>query len=173
MSARRPFPNIVLIGFMGSGKTVVGKALALRLGTEFVDTDDLIVENAGRSVAELFASEGETAFRRRERDAVMRALGQSGRVIAAGGGAPMPPDTWRLMRRGNRVVALTVSDEERRWRLHDDRARPLLAQGQAAIRKLAQQRRARYRAADLVLDTSYRTIDEVAEAIQTWLKGRP
>ncbi len=171
MSARRREPNVVLIGFMGAGKTVVGRALACRLGTTFVDTDDLVVEAAGRPISEIFLYQGEAAFRRLEREAVKSALAHHGHVVAAGGGAPMHDGSWALMRHGNRLVALTVSDEERRWRLQDEGSRPLLARGEAALQRLSRERDARYRRADLVLDTSYRTVDEVVAAIETWLRA--
>jgi shikimate kinase len=164
-------PNIVLIGFMGSGKTVVGRALGRRLGREVVDLDDVIV-TAGGPVAALFAAEGERAFRRRERQALVQVLARGGQVVSVGGGAPMAPENWRRIRRGNRVVALTASPEERRCRLRDDGTRPLLARGEAAVRALEQKRRSRYRQADLVLDTSYRTVEEVAEAIAVWVEKR-
>jgi shikimate kinase len=84
----------------------------------------------------------------------------------------MAPENWRRIRRGNHVVALTASAEERRGRLRDDGTRPLLARGEAALRALERQRRTRYRQADLVLDTSYRTVEEVAEAIAVWVEKR-
>jgi shikimate kinase len=82
----------------------------------------------------------------------------------------MAPENWRRIRRGNRVVALTASVEERRRRLRDDGTRPLLARGEAVLRALERKRRTRYRQADLVLDTSYRTVEEVAEAIAVWIE---
>lgn len=157
---------------MGVGKTVVGRSLARRLGTTFVDTDDLIVEATGRSIADIFLRQGEAVFRRLEREAVKSALAQDGHIVATGGGAPMDDGSWARMRQGNRVVTLTVTDEERRWRLRDDHARPLKARGEAALRKLSRERDARYRRAHLVLDTSYRTVDEVVDAIETWLRAR-
>jgi shikimate kinase len=172
VSARRREPSVVLIGFMGVGKTVVGQALARRLGTTFVDTDDLVVDAAGRSITEIFDHQGEATFRRLEREAVKSALSQGGGIVATGGGAPMDAGSWARMRNGNRVVTLTVTDEERRWRLREDSARPLRARGEAALRKLSRERAARYRGAHLVVDTSYRTVDEVVDAIETWLRSR-
>jgi len=160
----------VLIGFMGSGKTAVGQALARRLGRDFVDSDDLIVEEAGMPIAEIFAHEGEPGFRRRERGAVARALAGPGRVVALGGGAPMDEVSWRQIRRRGAVVALMVSDEERRRRVRDDGTRPLLARGEAALQALLRERHARYHEADLVIDTSDRTAEDVAAAIQGWLR---
>ena len=79
--------NIVLIGYRGSGKTSVGRLLADRLGWAFVDTDDLIESQAGTSIADIFATEGEAGFRAREREAIAKATQDARRVIAVGGGA--------------------------------------------------------------------------------------
>ncbi len=80
--------RIVLTGFMGAGKSTVGRLLAAELGWQFVDIDAEVEEKYGRSIAEIFAEEGETVFRRRESAAIARALGRRGVVIALGGGAP-------------------------------------------------------------------------------------
>lgn len=77
----------MLIGYRGSGKTTVGRLLAERLGAPFVDTDVLVVEAAGRSIAEIFAKEGEAGFREREGEAIGRATSAAGRIVAVGGGA--------------------------------------------------------------------------------------
>jgi len=82
-----PSAPIFLIGFMGSGKTTVGRLLADRLGWAFADLDDLIVRSAGLTVAEIFAREGEEGFRRRETEAVRGAAGRQRSVVATGGGA--------------------------------------------------------------------------------------
>lgn len=156
---------------MGSGKTVVGRALGRRLGREVVDLDAVIAAEGG-PVAALFANEGEPAFRRRERQALAQVLARGGQVVSVGGGAPMAPENWRRIRQGNHVVALTASAEERRRRLRDDGTRPLLARGEAALLALEQQRRARYQEADLVVDTSHRTVEAVAQAIAAWIEKR-
>ena len=101
--------NIALIGFMGSGKTTVGRALAERLRWRFVDTDARISESAdGRSVASLFADEGESSFRRREADAVRAVCSGRDQVIATGGGAVMSPENAAALREAALVVCLTA-----------------------------------------------------------------
>ncbi len=87
-SIRRDTMNIVLVGMPGVGKTTIGKALAKALGREFIDTDDVIAERAGRSIPEIFAAEGEAAFRRLESEVVADVTKRSGLVIATGGGVP-------------------------------------------------------------------------------------
>lgn len=118
--------NIVLIGFMGSGKSEVGRRLAERTGRRFIDTDE-IVESAGAPIADIFASEGEVGFRRREADAVRRASRASGAVIATGGGAVLSGDNVRRLRRNGVLVYLEVRPAELARRLESADDRPLLA----------------------------------------------
>src|SRR5512138_1935352 len=88
----------VLVGFMGAGKSSVGRVVAGLLGAEFVDLDARIESAAGRSIAEIFASEGEGVFRGMEREAVREAVSVPGRVIAAGGGAFLDPGNRALLK---------------------------------------------------------------------------
>src|SRR5262245_15013490 len=104
--------NLVLIGFMGSGKTTVGRALAAITGRRFVDLDRLVVRRAGATVARLFRERGERAFRRLEAAAVRALHGRGGLVIAAGGGAPVWPETRRALRRAGVVIWLRVPAAE-------------------------------------------------------------
>lgn len=140
--------DVVLVGLPGSGKTAVGRVLARRLGTTFVDTDELVEHGAGRSIAELFATEGETAFRDRERAAIAGLGGPSraadaGLVIGTGGGAVTDPrNRWWLFR-GRQVVWLDAPDTVLVARLaRDVTPRPLLVDGDAVAR-LGQLRAAR------------------------------
>ena len=89
--------SIVLTGFMGTGKTAVGREVAQRLGRRFVDTDDLVVEMASMPVAEIFERFGEMRFRALERDAIARACAMPGAVVATGGGAMMDPDNRKRL----------------------------------------------------------------------------
>ncbi|HEY9286669.1 MAG TPA: 3-dehydroquinate synthase [Candidatus Dormibacteraeota bacterium] len=158
--------NIVLVGFMGSGKSTVGMALAQKLERPFVDLDGEIEAEAGRSISEIFAAEGETGFRQREGRGLARALRRDGAVIAAGGGAPLAEDNWRQMRAGNTVVALTAEPAELERRLEGSRGRPLLQPGtHAAIASLMPARTARYLEADLVVETDSHRPAELAERI--------
>src|SRR3989442_16029099 len=90
--------NIILVGFMGAGKSVCGRLLARRLGRCFVETDDMIVAHAGRSIAEIFRQAGEERFRQLEAEALQLLALKSGDVIATGGGLP-----WPGGRRGGRL----------------------------------------------------------------------
>lgn len=130
---------LVLVGMPGSGKSKVGRALARRLGVPHVDTDDLVVEEAGRAITEIFADEGEQAFREREARAVRRAL-TMGAVVSLGGGAVTTPEV-RAALHGRSVVLLDVSHEELLRRTSRKAHRPLLADDpDAALRRLGAER---------------------------------
>src|SRR5256714_13945098 len=164
--------NVVLVGFMGSGKTTVGLELAARLGRPFIDVDDQIAGAAGRSIAEIFVEEGEGGFRQRESQYLQRALEEDDAVIAAGGGAPLPEDNWESMRSGNTVVALMTEPAETLGRLAGSNGRPLLQPDPpAAIASLLPQRLPRYLSADLVVRTDGRAPADVAARIAGRLPG--
>ena len=110
--------NVVLVGFMGSGKSTVGRVLAERTNRSFVDLDDDIAADAGRSVAEIFADEGEAGFRQREAQSLRRAMNKRDLIVAAGGGAPLTDENWRRMREGNCVVSLMAQPIELARRLN-------------------------------------------------------
>ncbi len=164
--------NVVLVGFMGSGKSTVGPHLAQRLERPFVDLDDVIEADAGRSVAEIFSSEGEAGFRERESRCLRRVLEEEGMVVAVGGGAPMREDNWARIRSGNTVVALTAEPGELARRLNGSRDRPLLRPGApAVIGSLLPSRLSRYLEADLVVITDGIDPVEVAEQVHDRLSG--
>jgi shikimate kinase / 3-dehydroquinate synthase len=145
--------NVVLIGFMGTGKTSVGRVLAQHIRRPFLDLDDLIEQEAGRPIAEIFEMEGERGFRARESSALTRLLATDSQVVAVGGGAPLAADNWQRIRDRNVVVALAASAETLRARLGDGAGRPMLADGvDAALATLLPQRMRRYQQADLVID---------------------
>lgn len=117
--------NIVLVGFMGAGKSEVGRHLAERTGRSYIDTDEL-VEAEGTKIADIFASEGERGFRERERRAVQRAARARRAVIATGGGAVLDPANVKALRRTGVVVYLRVGTDELLSRLERSGSRPLL-----------------------------------------------
>ncbi|MGE0478903.1 MAG: shikimate kinase [Phycisphaerae bacterium] len=104
--------NIVLMGLRGSGKSAIGSALAARLGWEFVDTDELVERTAGRSVAEIFARDGEPRFREFESDALRAALAGDRRVVSIGGGAVLAPANRERLRAAAVCVWLTAPPAE-------------------------------------------------------------
>jgi len=159
-------PNIVLTGFMGTGKTTVGRLLAQRLGYAFVDTDELIVARAGRPVAEIFREEGQAAFRRWEAWVAQELAGSEATVIATGGRLMLDEDNAAALSRNARVVCLTAAPEEILARLAGDERRPLLdvADPAGRVRELLQARAAAYGRFHQV-STSGRTPAEVVEKV--------
>ncbi len=160
--------NVVLCGFMGCGKTTVGRQLATLTGRRFVDMDDYIEERAGMTPSEIFARYGEEDFRRREREACRTLAGQSGLVIAAGGGALTFPENVKALAPSCTIVLLEVSPETVLARLAGDATRPLLVREdkEAAVHELFAQRLPLYRAAATVCVDGEQPPLAVAKAIQ-------
>ncbi len=148
--------SIFLVGMMGAGKTTIGRALAQRLGREFVDTDRVLVERTGVPVATIFEIEGEAAFRRRESAVLAEYGAQGGCVISTGGGAVLTPENRELMRRHGTVIYLRARIEHLWERTRHDTSRPLLAtqDPRGTLSKLLVERDPLYReAAHLIVDT--------------------
>lgn len=162
--------TIILIGFMGSGKTSVGKALSKKLGLPVLDTDALIVEKAGKSVKRIFAEDGQEAFRQMETGVLEELKGREGRyILSVGGGLPLRAENRALLRQLGRVYYLEASVEALSRRLEGDRKRPLL-RGEGSledrIRKILTDRQPLYEeAADQVIETDSLSIAQVAEKI--------
>jgi shikimate kinase len=167
--------QVVLVGFMGAGKSSVGKVLAERLGAEFVDVDERIEETSGKSVGEIFASRGEGTFREMEKAAIRDAVSVPGRVVAAGGGAFVDEANRRTLKAYAPVFFLDVSVESVLERLSGDRSRPLFPGGkeEGKLRKLMERRRPAYQEADFTVSTDDRSVPEIADRILALLARRP
>lgn len=139
-------PLVILIGPMAAGKTAVGRSLAARLGVPFADLDALIVDEDGRPIPEIFAADGEPAFRALEAQVLARALAEHEGVLALGGGAPMRPESAAALR-GRPVVLLEVSEHVAERRLSRGVGRPMLTgeDPMARWRELAAERGPTYR----------------------------
>ncbi len=164
---------ILLCGLPGSGKSALGTRLAARLGRPFFDLDDLIAEEAGRSIAELFAREGEAAFRDREGRALKAAIERGPAVIALGGGTLCRPDNLHLARARGTLVWLWADPAVIVERLEgDERAvpgrRPLLAGESIAarVRQLLDERWAFYEQSHVRVDTTTLSPEEGAERVE-------
>lgn len=160
--------HLVLIGLMGAGKTTVGEICATRLGRPFVDVDDLVVATAGRTVAEIFATDGEAGFRRRERAAITDACASpEALVLATGGGAVLDADNRRALRAAGVVVWLVAPPTVLAARVASDDDRPLLAGDPVTtLTRLADARADCYEAtAHVAVDTDGRTVAEVADRV--------
>jgi shikimate kinase len=169
-------PQIVLTGFMGTGKTQVGRRLARALGRPFVDIDDLIEAATGKTVAEIFASEGEPHFRTVEREAVGKACGVPEAVIATGGGTVLDPENRRRLAAAGPIVCLSARPEDIIRRVGNPASRPLLSGGAeeriGRIRSLLAERAPTYALAAHTIDTTGLSLDEVVERVREYVAGR-
>ncbi|MBC2721854.1 shikimate kinase [Desulfosporosinus sp.] len=163
--------NIVLIGFMGTGKSTVGKRLAQSLAWDFVDTDYEIGEVTSLSVSEIFKRHGETRFRSEESIVVARLSQQERLVIATGGGTVLNPLNWNALAQNGIVIALHASLEAILARIGHKNDRPLLKGPREAIEKLWLERQKCYSQANFIIDTSQKNVDEVVKEILTLLEG--
>ena len=166
--------NVVLIGFMGSGKTSVGLRLSYRLRRPVEDTDKLIERREGRTISEIFAREGEAHFRQLE-TALLVELVEKGRtaIYSVGGGTPVRPENRELLKRLGKVVLLRVKPETVYERLKEDTTRPLLQCGNPLerIRELMESRKEAYEScADVILDVDYMEVEDIIERIEKEMK---
>ena len=167
-------PRVVLIGPPGAGKSTVGRLLAERWELDLVDTDTEVESATGRTISDIFVEDGEPAFRALEVEAVRAAVRRPG-VLALGGGAPMQEPVQELIA-DLPVVLLEVGIADASPRIGFDRSRPLLSVNpRAQWSRLMEQRRPTYaRLADVVVDTSGRSADDVATAVAAALEdGAP
>lgn len=163
--------HLLLVGMMGTGKSTVGRLVAARLGRPVVDTDDVVEQAAGTSVAAIFATSGEAAFRRREAEALQDVLAcDDACVVSVGGGAVLDPTNRAAMRRAGTVVWLRARPDTLEARVGDDDGRPLLSgvgEGVAgALVRIDAERRPLYdELADEVVDVDGLDPDEVADRV--------
>ena len=166
-----PPRNIILVGFMASGKTSVGRALAQRTGWTLVDADDVIVARAGKPIHRIFSEDGEPAFRELEREVIADLCAGERQVIASGGGAFVSEQSREAMLSGGRVFFLSASPAEILRRVREEDAggpiRPLLAveDPEARIAELLTQRTHAYAQAHHTVDTDALTPEGVATRI--------
>jgi len=167
--------NIVLIGFMGAGKTAVGRLLAAELKLDYLDTDQLIEETEGRTIAQIFKRDGETAFRRLETEVLKTLQDYDNFVLSTGGGMVLRAENVALLKALGPVVLLRASAEVIYQRIKDEKHRPLLdvADPLAEIRQVLAVREPLYdRAADHLVETADLTPAGVAKEISEWLRSK-
>lgn len=166
--------NIVLIGFMATGKSTVGRRLAQCLRRTFVDTDKEIEAVTGKTIAQIFAKDGEKRFRSEENLLVKKLVSRKGLVIATGGGLVLNPDNFISLEENGIIIALTASPDVIFQRVKGKKQRPLLAKGDLRenINKLLQERWDIYQKADLIVDTGIRILDESVGQIVSFINGR-
>jgi len=167
--AERP-ARVVLVGFMGAGKSTVGRRLARRLGFRFEDMDRRIEKREGQSIARLFRERGEPVFRELEREEARAVSVLSGVVVAAGGGAFAQDETRGLLQQGAITIWLQCTLEAAVARVRPDGRRPLAA-NREIMRTLLAEREPSYRQADMAVDTSGREPREVVDRIVELIEG--
>jgi len=163
----RDIRNIALIGFMGTGKSSVGRLLAEQLRFEFVDTDDLVEARAGKTITEIFRQEGEAAFRELEKQTVAALASRSRLIIATGGGLGASQANLDSLKAHSLVVCLWTSPEKIWQRVRHQTHRPLLAGPNplGKIRTLLTEREPFYRQADVIMNTESRSIKAAAQQV--------
>ena len=164
MTAPRTFRNIALCGFMGTGKSSVGRMVAEQLRFAFLDTDTVIESRAGKSVAQIFADQGEAAFRELERGLVREMVDRTSTVISTGGGLVVDPANLASLKQHSVVICLWASPEKLWSRVKDQGHRPLLqdADPLEKIRRLLAERAPFYKQADALVNTEWRSAHDVA-----------
>ena len=167
MHSGRHIVNIALIGFMGVGKTSVGRLVAEQLHFDFLDTDDLIQSQTGRTIADIFKTDGEAAFRELEAKVVGEIAARTKTVIATGGGLPANPANLASLKTHSLVVCLWLPPEKIWERVKNQSHRPLLhdPDPQKKIRDLLAAREPFYKQADVLLNTELRSVREVAQQV--------
>jgi len=158
--------NLILVGFMGTGKTTIGRKLGQTLGRRFVDTDAEIEAATGLSISEIFRRYGERYFRAIEKLAIKRIVGMGNLVIATGGGAVTDSEVRLLLSEAGMVFWLTARPEVILKRTQTNQDRPLL-RGKAlpAIIDLMRDREVYYQFADYTIDTSDLSVNQVVEEV--------
>jgi len=162
---------IYVTGFMGAGKTTIGKQLAEQLQLRVMDTDQMIEEIYGKSITEIFAEDGETTFRMYEKE-ILKTLPTDNIVITTGGGIVIQKENREWMRENGIVIYLHCEPEEIFRRLAHDNTRPLLKQNKKEeIRRLLLERLPYYKEANITVNTTKLAVQEVVDDIVKRLKS--
>lgn len=168
--------NIILIGFMGAGKTSVGRRLAERFHKELIDTDWMIEERARMTISEIFETRGEAVFRRLETEVLEQLIAEAdGEIISVGGGLPLREENRKLLKQLGNVIYLSVQPDTVLKRLEDDTTRPLL-QGdnvtERVSRLLADRGPIYEMAADQVIPVDGKDVDQIVDIIEAEIFNR-
>lgn len=166
--------NIALVGFMGTGKTSVGKILAKKLNREVMDVDRRVELGEKRKITDIFEKEGEAFFRSLEKEAIREASQKKGVVITTGGGAMLDPENVEILKGTGWVIRLSARPETIFARVRHSRQRPLLKGKDmlSEIKRLLALREPFYQKADLTFETDGQNSSEVADRILEALKGK-
>ncbi|HCA78189.1 MAG TPA: shikimate kinase [Bacteroidetes bacterium] len=172
---------IYLAGFMGSGKSTIGPILANTLGFEFVDLDKFVEQKAGKKIKEIFATDGEQAFRTIERASLVEVSGRTECVVSLGGGTIANEENFRLIRDSGVIVYLQLSPEEIAQRVHHRTDRPLLTapdgnklspeEIQQRVGDLLMKREQFYSRADVIIQADRKRVGATVDEIVRRLRG--
>lgn len=160
--------NIVLIGFMGTGKTTVANALKARFGMDIIEMDQIIAEREGMSISEIFKIHGEQYFRDAETNLLIELQQRQKAVISCGGGTPLREANVAEMKKNGKVVLLTADPETIFERVKDSHDRPVIENNKNIpyITELLEQRRPKYEAAaDIIIHTDNKSASEICDEI--------
>ncbi|MZP28496.1 shikimate kinase [Heliobacterium undosum] len=166
--------NIVLVGFMGTGKSTVGRRLAARLGYRYVDTDAEVEQVTGLTIAQIFDLYGEVRFRSEETLMARKVAAMEGVVVATGGGIVLRPENVAALRSNGVLIGLEATPEVIWSRVARRGHRPLIKKDIRVddIQEMMARRAPYYVCADMTVDTSRRTVTEIVEVILSYLRGR-
>ncbi len=169
--------NIVLTGFMGTGKSAAGRSLSRGLGLKFLDIDEIIEKEAGVRISEIFANYGESYFRKLEGDVIRRLVSGEfgdGIIVSTGGGAAVSDSNRKALKGWGTLICLKASVDEILKRVGNRNDRPLLAKGdkKEAVEKLLKERESAYMECGLTIDTTSKDVDEVVGIIKDFLKTK-
>lgn len=160
--------NLVFTGFMGTGKTAVGKIIAKKLGLAFFDTDAMIEDSTGQTISEIFQNSGEDAFRKLEAETVSLAASMEDIVISCGGGVVINPENIDILRKNGIIINLFASPEHLFDRINKNDKRPLISKALnplGEIKKLMEQRKDAYKNCDFAFNTEGLSAQQCAEEI--------
>lgn len=160
---KKAHPNLYLIGFMGVGKSLVGRQLSKALRMDFLDSDSVIESDAGMPISKIFETQGEAAFRKMERTFVESGHPTTGTIVSCGGGLPVPPGMSDLLRSKGIVVCLFASPATVLERTRGNPKRPLLnvEDPEQRIRELMEEREPVYKRCGIGVSTDGRTISDI------------
>lgn len=164
--------NIVLVGFMGTGKSVVGKKLAEKLNQSFIELDEEIEKREGESIKEIFENKGEAYFRKLEKKIVTATSEKESVVISAGGGAVVDEENFNNLKKNGIIICLQASPEMILNRTKGKKCRPLLNVGdpKKRIEELLEKRMPYYKKADFCIDTDKLSVEELVDKIVDLIK---
>ncbi len=167
MSKNETLPNLYIVGFMGTGKTTVGRTVAGRLGLQFIDVDRAVESKVGMPVKDIFETLGETVFREEERNFILRGHAKEGCVVSCGGGLPMQPGVIEILKQQGVLICLFASVSVILSRVTRTSKRPLIAgeNPEFKIRQLLEERMPTYMQCGTGVLTDGRSIQQIADHV--------